>query len=212
MSQAPVRVFVVDDHTLFREGLTRLLASDPRLEVVGGAGSSEEALAALAKTEVDVLIADYDLGTSTAVPLIAALGERGLKVKSLLVTAGVPNRDALELMRLGVAGILHKQRAPEELLRSILDVAEGKVVMDQGYFKSLVETAAVVPERRRLTERERTIMKLLLEGNSNKEIANRLGSSESAVKAGLQQLFAKTGVRSRSQLVRIALEELRSEL
>ncbi len=212
MSQAPVRVFIVDDHTLFREGLTRLLTSDPRLEVVGGAGSSEEALAALAKTPVDVLIADYDLGTSTAVPLIAALGERGLTIKSLLVTAGVPNRDALELMRLGVAGILHKQRAPEELLRSIIDVAQGKVVMDQGYFKSLVEAAAVVPERRRLTDRERTILKLLLEGNSNKEIANRLGSSESAVKAGLQQLFAKTGVRSRSQLVRIALEELRSEL
>lgn len=212
MSQAPVRVFIVDDHTLFREGLTRLLASDPRLEVVGGAGSSEEALAALAKTPVDVLIADYDLGTSTAVPLIAALTERGLAVKSLLVTAGVPNRDALELMRLGVAGIVHKQRAPEELLRSIVDVAQGKVVMDQGYFKSLVEAAAVAPERRRLTDRERTIMKLLLEGNSNKEIANRLGSSESAVKAGLQQLFAKTGVRSRSQLVRIALEELRSEL
>ncbi|MBL8949910.1 MAG: response regulator transcription factor [Myxococcaceae bacterium] len=207
-----IRVFIVDDHTLFREGLTRLLEREPRFKVVGSVGSNEEALEQLARLEVDVLIADYDLGTSTAVPLFTELAKRGKRLKSLLVTAGVADRDALELIRLGVAGIVHKQRAPEELQRSILDVAEGKVVLDQDYLKSLVEAASAAPEGLRLTDRERTILKLLLEGNSNKEISAKLTMSESAVKAALQQLFAKTGVRSRSQLVRIALEELRHEL
>lgn len=209
---SPIRIFIVDDHTLFREGLIRLLESEPRLKVVGSAGSGEEALEKLSRTEVDVLIADYELGSSTAVPLLEKLSKTGRAPRSLLVTAGVPNRDALALMRLGVSGILHKQRPPEDLQRSILDVAEGKVVLDQNHFQSLVETAATGKDHLALTDREKRILSLLLEGQSNKQIAAETSTSESAVKAALQQLFAKTGVRSRSQLVRIALEELRDQL
>lgn len=210
MSTAPVRIFIVDDHTLFREGLIRLLESDVRIEVMGSAGSVDDALEQLGRSAVDVLIVDYDLGSSTAVALVSRLQTRSMRI--LLVTAGVPNRDAVELIRLGVAGIVHKQRAPEELLRSIVDVAMGKVVLDQSYFQTLMDEAAQSKERLELTERERKILSLLLEGHSNKELATALKLSESAVKAALQQLFARTGVRSRSQLVRIALEELRDAL
>ncbi|MBL8914154.1 MAG: response regulator transcription factor [Archangium sp.] len=212
MSTATVRVFIVDDHALFREGLIRLLESDARLRVVGSAGSVDEALEKLGRIAVDVLIVDFDLGNATAVPLVSQLRTRELAPRTLLVTAGVPNREALELIRLGVAGIVHKQRAPEELLRSILDVAVGKVVLDQAYFQTLITEAAESRERLKLTERERSILSLLLEGHSNKQLASDLKLSESAVKAALQQLFARTGVRTRSQLVRIALEELRDEL
>lgn len=212
MSTAVVRIFIVDDHALFREGLIRLLESDARLVVVGSAGSVDDALQKLGRVAVDVLIVDFDLGSSTAVPLVSQLRTRGLAPRTLLVTAGVPNREALELIRLGVAGIVHKQRAPEELLRSILDVAVGKVVLDQAYFQTLITEAAESRERLKLTERERAILSLLLEGHSNKQLASDLKLSESAVKAALQQLFARTGVRTRSQLVRIALEELRDEL
>ncbi|MFT3707997.1 MAG: response regulator transcription factor [Archangium sp.] len=208
MSTARIRIFIVDDHTLFREGLIRLLESDARLEVVGSAGTVEDALNALGRLTVDVLIVDYDLGSTTAVSLVSQLRARP---RILLVTAGVPNRDALELVRLGVAGIVHKQRAPEELLRSIIDVALGKAVLDQAYLQTLV-VEAQSGERLKLTERERKILSLLLEGQSNKELASALKLSESAVKAALQQLFSRTGVRTRSQLVRIALEELRDEL
>lgn len=212
MSTAPIRIFIVDDHALFREGLIRLLESDARLVVVGSAGSVDEALEKLGRVAVDVLIVDFDLGSATAVPLVSQLRTRELAPRTLLVTAGVPNPEALELIRLGVAGIVHKQRAPEELLRSILDVAVGKVVLDQAYFQTLITEAAESRERLKLTERERAILSLLLEGHSNKQLASDLKLSESAVKAALQQLFARTGVRTRSQLVRIALEELRDEL
>lgn len=203
----PVRLFVVDDHALFREGLLRLLASDDRIQVVGSASTSSEALAALPPDGVDVLIVDYDLGEETAVGLVRELRAREYPARILLVTAGLPNPDALELVRLGVAGIVHKHHTPEALHRSITEVASGAVHIEQRYLQNLIESATGKPGRPRFTAREREVVRLLLEGLSNKEIGATIGTSESAVKATLQQLFAKTGVRTRSQLVRIALEQ-----
>jgi two-component system nitrate/nitrite response regulator NarL len=204
---APVRLFVIDDHALFREGLLRLLASDEDLRVVGSASTSSEALAALPADGVDVLIVDYDLGEETAVALVRELRARAYPARILLVTAGLPNPDALELVRLGVAGIVHKHHTPDVLHRSITEVASGAVHIEQRYLQNLIESATGKPGRPRFTAREREVVRLLLEGLSNKEIGATIGTSESAVKATLQQLFAKTGVRTRSQLVRIALEQ-----
>jgi two-component system, NarL family, nitrate/nitrite response regulator NarL len=203
----PISLFVVDDHALFREGLLRLLEHDPLLQVVGSADSVDRALEAMPPHGVDVLILDYDLGEDNALPLVRRLRDRGFDGKILLVTAGLPNHDALELVRLGISGIVHKQHSPEELHRSIVEVAGGKVFIEQRYLQTLLESAAHQPTRPRLTPRERDIMHLLLEGRTNKEIGAELRVSESAVKASLQQLFAKTGVRTRSQLVRVALEQ-----
>lgn len=209
----PIRVFLVDDHALFREGLLRLLSGDDTLRIVGSAGSAEEALDNLAAVDTDVLILDYDLGSQTALDVVRALRERGFAGRSLLVTAGLPDADALDLIKMGVHGIFHKKHSPEELHRSIREVAAGRVLIDQQYLQSLVESVSSTRDTTlTLSERDRTVLRLLLKGSSNKEIAQALGVSESAVKAALQQLFARTGVRTRSQLVRIALEELRDEL
>lgn len=203
---SPLSLFIVDDHALFREGLTRLLENDPNLHVAGSAATVDSALEQLPRTGIDVLIVDYDLGDDTALTLVRRLREEDYHGRILLVTAGLPNGDALELVRLGVSGIVHKQHSPEELHRSIVDVAGGKVFIEQRYLQSLVESAGQKPTRPWLTARESAVMRLLLEGCTNKEIGNELHVSESAVKASLQALFAKTGVRTRSQLVRVALE------
>jgi two-component system nitrate/nitrite response regulator NarL len=209
----PIRLFVVDDHALFREGLLRLLQKDAGLEIMGSADSSEATLAQLPGLAVDVLILDYDLGDETVLPLVAKLKQRGFQGRMLVVTAGLPNRDALELIRQGVSGIFHKKHPPEELHKSIIEVAAGKVLIEQTYFQSLVESADLQSKPQLpYTERDQQILRHLLEGCPNKEIAQRLGVSESAVKASLQNLFAKTGVRTRSQLVRFALEHLQSEV
>lgn len=202
----PISLFVVDDHALFREGLVRLLGADSSLRIVGSADSVEQALETIPRTGVDVLILDYDLGEENAIPLVRQLLDRGFGGRILLVTAGLPNHEALELVRLGISGIVHKQHSPEELHRSILEVAAGKVFIEQRYLQTLLESAHRQPTPPKLTPRERDVMRLLLEGRSNKEIGAELGVSESAIKASLQQLFAKTGVRTRSQLVRVALE------
>lgn len=204
---SPITLFVVDDHALFREGLLRLLDSDPRLQVIGSAASADDALERLPRTGVDVLILDYDLGDQTALPLVRQLRDAAYDGRILLVTAGLPNQDALELVRLGISGIVRKQHSPEELHRSIVEVAGGKVFIEQQYLQTLITSATEPPSRARLTPRERDVMRLLLEGRSNKEIGAELRVSESSVKASLQQLFAKTGVRTRSQLVRVALEQ-----
>jgi two-component system nitrate/nitrite response regulator NarL len=205
----PIRVFVVDDHALVREGLLRLLASDSSIEIAGYADSIAGTLAQLPGLPVDILILDYDLGGETALPLVRALKEQGFPGRILIVTAGLPNRDALELIRLGVSGIFHKKNPPEDLHRSIVEVAAGKVLIEQSYFQSLVESAEVVGRpSAQYSDRDQQILRYLLEGCQNKEIATHLRLSESAVKASLQGLFAKTGVRTRSQLVRFALEQM----
>ena len=208
-----IRLFLVDDHALFREGLVRLLDSDDTLTVVGTADSAASALEQLKKTEADVVILDYDLGGDTALTVVRELRDRKFPGQTLVVTAGVPDRDALELIRLGVCGIFPKKYSPEELHRNIREVAAGNILIDQSYLQSLLASASNLQDAPPpLTDRDRQVLRLLLEGYSNKEIAADLNISESAVKAALQQLFAKTGVRTRSQLVRIALEQLRDEL
>ena len=209
----PISLYVLDDHALFREGLLRLLEHDASVRVAGSAGTITAALADLERLPVDVLILDYDLGDDTALTMVRALQARASATRVVLVTAGLPNHDALELIRLGIFGIFHKQQAPDELLRTIHGVAEGKVLIDQQYLQRLVEaTVRPAAVRPNLTERDRQVLRLLLEGLSNKEIAAQLGVSEGAIKASLQQLFAKTGVRTRSHLVRVALEKLRDDL
>lgn len=210
----PIRVFVVDDHSLFSEGLVRLLDGDEAMTVVGSADSAQAALETLPHTRTDVLILDYDLGAHTAHHVVRQLREHGFRGRSLIVTAGLPDKDAVDLIRMGVSGIFHKKHSPQELHRSIREVAAGRVLIEQRYLQGLVERVSEprdVPVTL-LTERDRKVLRLLLEGASNKEIAASLRISESAAKASLQQLFAKTGVRTRSQLVRIALEKLRDEI
>jgi two-component system, NarL family, nitrate/nitrite response regulator NarL len=206
-----IRLYVVDDHALFREGLMRLLAGDSTFEVVGSAESPPRALRPLLENNIDVLMLDYDLNGHCPADFLRDLKTGGFAGRVLLVTAGLPDRDALNMIKLGVAGIFHKQHPPDELRRSIREVHEGNVLIDQIYFQKLVSAVDGEGEARapKLTEREQRILRYLFEGLANKEIATQLGISESAVKAALQQLFAKTGVRTRSQLVRVALEEYR---
>lgn len=208
-----IKLYIVDDHALFREGLLRLLEVDPALEVAGSAGSVSDALRDLTHMQVDILILDYDLGSDNALTLARALRERSFAGRILVVTAGLPDHHALELIRLGCYGILHKNQPPAELHRSILSVAAGQVLLDQAYLQRLAQEA-VAPQRPRikLTERDKQVLRLVLQGLSNKEIGTQLAVSESAIKSSLQQLFAKTGVRTRSNLVRLALEDLRDDL
>lgn len=125
-----------------------------------------------------------------------------------MVTAGLPERDALALIRLGVSGICRKDVSTDELIDSIHAVAMGRVLIDQRYLQSLV-AQDTQESRPSFTEREREVLRGSLRGQSNKLIARQLGSSESAIKATFQQLFNKLDVRSRSQLVMVILQDYR---
>ncbi|MFC6645597.1 LuxR C-terminal-related transcriptional regulator [Granulicella cerasi] len=207
----PVRLYLLDDHALFREGLLRLLSNDQRYDLVGQSGVPSEAIDQILTTKPHVLILDYDLGSETALQFMTTLRGRGFEGRVLLVTAGLPDADALKLIQMGLSGIFHKQQSPEDLQRAIVEVASGRVLIDQEYLRAIL-VAGQAPTIPRFTERERATMRLLLQGKANKEIAAEFGVSESAVKATLQQLFSKTGVRTRSQLVLLAIERYRNDI
>lgn len=202
-TSAPIRLYLLDDHMLFREGLLRLLDADPRFAVVGQSGLLEPALAEIEQLRPDVVILDYDLGKHNALDFMRR--RPGKAGAALVVTAGVPERDALELIRLGVSGICRKEVSPDELKASIHAVALGQVLIEQRYLQSIV-AASTAPDRVSFTERERAVLRGLLQGHSNKQIARQLASSESAIKATFQQLFNKLDVRSRSQLVMVVIQ------
>jgi two-component system nitrate/nitrite response regulator NarL len=208
----PIRILLIDDHALFRESVARFLGSEPGLQVVGGCGSVDAAFDLLRREQVDIVLLDFDLGGRNGGQFMHWAKQRGFDGHVLVVTAGVAEDEAAELIRAGVAGIFMKHKSAPLLAQAIRDVMAGKVWLDQALLRSALTSGAKPAsdaEQARFTARERQVFSYVLEGLANKEIAGRLAVSESSVKATLQQLFSKTGVRTRSQLVRIALEQYR---
>ena len=208
-----IAILLVDDHTLFREGVARLLGTEPAFKVVACA-SIKEALTILRQRQIDIVLLDFDLGQRDGTRFVRLAKEQGFGGKILVVTAGVEEREAAELIRCGISGIFMKQNSAALLAQGIRDVMAGKVWFDQELLQATIHGSAPLPESqsRRFTQRERQVLSYVLEGLANKEIAARIGVSESSVKATLQQLFSKTGVHTRGQLVRIALEQDWSEI
>ncbi|MGA3238147.1 MAG: response regulator transcription factor [Bryobacteraceae bacterium] len=200
----PIRLLLVDDHVLFREGVSRLLATEPDLEAVAQCGTAEEALAFVARTPIDIVLLDYDLDSETGTRFISDASARGFQGKILMVTAGMNGLQCSLAWRLGISGIAMKRTSPAKLLDAIRKVAAGGIWNDEVVISRVGNPggAKATP----LTPRERQVLRGVLEGQTNRDIAYNLGASLGSVKAALQQLFDKTGVRTRSQLVRIAIE------
>ena len=209
-SVEPIRILLVDDHALFRESVARFLGGESGFRVVGQCGSVDEGLDTLRQEHVDIVLLDVDLGGRNGAHFMYGVRARGFRGQVLVVTAGVDEDEAAELIRTGVSGIFLKHKSALLLAQAIRDVTAGKVWFDQALLQGAVTWRAPPPsevQRRRFTPRERQVFSYVLEGLANKEIAGRIEVSESSVKATLQQLFSKTGVRTRSQLVRVALEQ-----
>jgi two-component system, NarL family, nitrate/nitrite response regulator NarL len=210
MSQE-TRIAMVDDHGLFRESLGRLLESHEDFLVVARCGTVSEALAGLSQTPADVVLLDYDLGDQTALSLLHQIRTRWRETRILMVTAGLSEEAAVQVMEAGAVGIFLKHNNPERLAVAIRRVAAGEVWLDDDSFQSLLaggtHRTASHGRTRPLTMRQSEVLRGILDGLTNKEIAAKLKTSETSVKAVIQELFQKAGVRTRSQLVRIAIEK-----
>jgi len=210
-----IRLLLVDDHALFRESVARLLQAEAGFEVVANCRTGAEALRVIKSREIDMVLLDLDLGEERGSDFLASLRAERFKGKVLLVTAGVNESDVPSLIRKGISGVFMKHGYPAELIQGIREAMEGKALFREDLLRKALESAEKPIAHRatvRFTERERQVLSFVFEGLANKQIGDRLQISESAVKACLQQLFAKTGVRTRSQLVRIALEQYRDQL
>ena len=203
------RLLLLDDHALFRDSLSRLLESEPDFEVVARCGTVSEAMETLAAGPVDVVLLDFDLGDDHGNSFLNNARKAGFAGKVLIVTAGMSESDASLALQRGASGIFLKHDSPITLAQAIRLVGSGGTWLDSKLVQSLASKAGRRDDpgsRKSLTARERQVLEGIFEGLTNKEIAGRIGVSESAIKATLQQLFEKLNVRTRSQLVRVALE------
>jgi two-component system, NarL family, nitrate/nitrite response regulator NarL len=203
------RLLLVDDHVLFRESLSRLLQSEPDFEIAGQCGSGAEALEFLAHDSADMVLLDFNLPDGLGTSFLQSARQAGYTGKILIVTGAMDLDASSEALQLGASGIFLKHNPASSLLRAIRVTVAGDVWLDAKVVEYLAMRAPKSSGhdlRDVLSERERTVLDLLLEGLTNKRIAERLSITEGAVKSTLQTLFEKTNVRTRAQLVRVALE------
>jgi DNA-binding NarL/FixJ family response regulator len=208
-----IRILLLDDHTIFRQALIGLLRTQPDLDVPLHCGSVGEALLGLAALPPDIVILDVDLGAESGIDFLPQARRNGFHGPVLVLTAGVSKNEEQLLENHGVSGILRKDVSVDVLAERIRELA-GIQSRTRLATPSVVSPDPLPRGKRRkpLTFREVEVLRRILEGQANKQIAHELGCTESAVKGIVQQLFHKTGTATRSQLVRAALEQYHDEI
>ncbi len=209
---APVRVMVVDDHTLFRRGLIALLSADPRLAVVGEAADATAALARAPALAPEVILLDNHLPGATGIDALPGLREAVPGVRVLMLTVSEDERDLARALAAGAAGYLLKTAEADWLVAAILRVVDGESVVSPEMTSKLVAAlrqaaAPAAPEPAdTLSPREREILRELARGLSNKEIARALDIAETTVKVHVQNVLRKLDLPSRVHAALYAVE------
>ena len=214
-AQKTIQILLVDDHALFREGVARLLRAESGFEIASDSGSIEEGLNVLKETFIDIVLLDFYLGDRNGKEFLRMARQHGFAGKVLLVTVGIDEANATDLIHAGISGIFLKRDSPNLLVQAIRQIIGGGVWFRQEQLKSAMASQSqriTEPESGPFTAREQQVLSYVFEGYTNRRIAERIGVSTSSVKATIQQLFSKTGVRTRSQLVRIVLEQYKDQL
>jgi two-component system, NarL family, nitrate/nitrite response regulator NarL len=208
-----IRVVLVDAPGLYRASLGRYLASEPGFELAGECGTPSEAVQLLADCKPDVVLADLDGCIEPESDLIGATRGAGYSGQFLIVCGDLDAPKAAMALKLGALGIFLKADAPERLVQAIKRVAGGEAWIDQKVIRLLadhvIDRLPLLEDGLRgnfLQDLERDVLLGILEGFSNRQIGDRMRLSESRVKNIVQCLFSKAGVRTRGQLVRVAMD------
>ncbi len=202
-STAPIRIVVVDDHPVVRDGLTGMFAGEDGIEVVGEAGDGRDALTVIARHDPDVVLMDLRMPAGDGVPAIRALRERSRsRPRILVLTTYDTDRDIRSAMEAGADGYLLKDSRRGELVRAVHDLAAGRAVLDPA---ALAVLSARTMESE-ITGREADVLRLVSQGLTNRAIARQLLISESTVKTHLLHIYAKLDVADRAAAVRVAWE------
>ncbi|GAA1534647.1 response regulator transcription factor [Streptomyces albidochromogenes] len=202
---SPVRILLCDDHVVVRAGLLALLGGEPDIEVVGEAGSGEEAVALAAKLSPDVVLMDLQLGAGIdGVEATRRIAPTGVHV--LVLTTYDTDADITRAIEAGATGYLLKAERPEELFTAIRSAAQGRTTLSPPVASRVMDRMRGAA-RPALTERETDILGQLAQGLGNREIARALFISEATVKTHLGRIYAKLGVDTRSGAVAVAKEQ-----
>lgn len=208
--KSPIKLLLVDDHTVLRSGLRLLLDSNQDMVVVGEAQSGEEAIAKVKQTDPDIVLLDISMpgmGGIEALQKIKQISD----AKVLMLTMHADEEYLKEGLQAGASGYVLKQAADSELIGAIRKVAEGQVYLDSGMAQSLL-TAIYNPAGNKnntsstLTDREREVLKLIALGYTNKEIGEILVVSVKTVESHKTKIMEKIKCKKRSEMVRYAIE------
>ena len=207
----PLRVFLVDDHEVVRRGVAEVLEDDPGITVVGEAGSVAEAVARVPAVRPDVAVVDMRLPDGNGADVCRRLRERVPGLRCLVLTSYSDDDALTAAVRAGASGFLLKQVRGPALVQAVRTVAAGRTL-----FEADGEPPASVAARQRpvtaddrlaqLTDQERTVLRLIGEGLTNRQIGSRMGLAEKTVKNYTSHLLAKLGLERRTQAAILATE------
>ena len=206
-----IRVLLADDHTVLRAGLRSLISHETDMEVVGEAGDGQESLAKATELEPDVVVMDIAMPKANGLEAISALRRGGVKSKILVLTMYSEEQYLMQVLRRGGNGYVLKRSADTELMQAIRTVHAGGVFLYPSAARLLLDDRASDDGESAgldlLTEREREVLKLTVEGYTNQEIATRLIISVKTVDTYRSRIMEKLNLRHRSELVRYALRK-----
>jgi len=195
-----IQVLIVDDHPIVREGITALIERQPDMIAVGEAANGEEAVERFTALLPNVVLMDVQMPGMDGIAAVEAIRRVSAGAAILMLTTYPGDAQAVRAIRAGAAGYLLKNSIRKELLDAIRSVHAGRRTISP----DIAHALAVHALDEQLSERELAILRLLAEGQSNKQIAWHLGVSTDTIKANLKQLFAKLGVDDRTHAVTVA--------
>lgn len=210
----PIRILIADDHPLFRDGLRKLLQTEPGFEVVGEASDGDELVGLARKAKPDILLLDLSMPKQDGMEVLRALAAAKVPVRTLLLTASINKSQIVQALKLGAYGVILKESTTQRLFDSIRCVMAGQFWVGRESVSDLVRALRNVSSPAEggtgvrdfgLTRRESEIVTLVVAGYSNPDIAQRCSISEQTVKHHVSNIFDKLGVSNRLELALFAV-------
>ena len=202
---APIRMLIVDDHPVVRDGLRGMFSGDARFDVVGEASNGVEAVSRAEALRPDVILMDLRMPGGDGVTAISQLAARGAPGRVLVLTTYDTDSDVVAAIEAGATGYLLKDAPREELFRAVVAAARGEAVLSPAVATRLMGQVRQ-PAREPLSQRELEVLTLISQGATNREAAGRLFISEATVKTHVLHIYAKLGVNDRAAAVATAFE------
>jgi DNA-binding NarL/FixJ family response regulator len=210
MQPARVRIVIADEYPIFRDGLRRLLETDPGLQIVGEAGPESNAVALVRALAPDILLLGPLPGAGLASETLRQLADAGVSVRTILLVKAIDTAEVADSLQFGACGVLSKDSGADLLFRCIDSVMAGYNWVGHERASNIAASVRRFAAARRqtqmfgLTRREQEIVRAVIDGDTNKEIARRFEISENTVKRHLMHIFDKVGASSRIELALFA--------